>query len=63
MAEAAGVNAALLIDEFGSVASLRKACDEYIAESIRTAKSGALQSMSPATWFAQFGTNRIVSRQ
>jgi TetR/AcrR family transcriptional regulator, regulator of cefoperazone and chloramphenicol sensitivity len=53
VAEAAGVNAELLIHEFGSIEGLRKACDDYILESIRTAKSESLQSMSPATWFAQ----------
>lgn len=52
-AEAAGVNAELLINEFGSIEGLRKACGDYILESIRTTKSEALQSMSPATWFAQ----------
>jgi TetR/AcrR family transcriptional regulator, regulator of cefoperazone and chloramphenicol sensitivity len=51
--EAAGMNEALLIHEFGSIEGLRKACDDYILESIRTAKSESLQSMSPATWFAQ----------
>jgi len=47
IAEAAGVNAELLIHEFGSIEGLRKACDDYILESIRTAKSESLQSMSP----------------
>jgi hypothetical protein len=32
---------------------LHKACDDYILQSIRTAKSEALQSMSPTNWFAQ----------
>ena len=53
IAEAAGVNTDLLIMEFGSIEGLRKDCDEYILESIRTAKSESLQSMSPTTWFAQ----------
>ncbi|MCV7145105.1 TetR/AcrR family transcriptional regulator [Mycobacterium riyadhense] len=53
VAEAAGADVALLIHEFGSREGLRKACDEYIVESIRSAKTEALQSMSPATWFAQ----------
>jgi len=53
IAEAAGVNTNLLIMEFGSIEGLRKDCDEYILESIRTAKSESLQSMSPTTWFAQ----------
>ncbi len=53
IAEAAGVSSELLVIEFGCIEGLRKACDEYILESIRTAKSESLQSMSPATWFAQ----------
>jgi len=53
IAEAAGVNAELLIHEFGSIEGVRKACEDYILESICTAKSDSLQSMSPTTWFAQ----------
>ncbi|OCB30472.1 TetR family transcriptional regulator [Mycobacterium malmoense] len=53
IAEAAGVSAALVIHHFGSKEGLRKACDDYIAEEIRTSKSEALQSKDPATWFAQ----------
>lgn len=53
VAEAAGVSTPLVIQEFGSKEGLRKACDDYILESIRTAKSEALQSMSPTIWFAQ----------
>lgn len=53
IAEAAGVSVPLVIQEFGSKAGLRKACDDYILESIRTTKSEALQSMSPTIWFAQ----------
>ena len=53
IAEAAGVSAALVIHHFGSKDGLRKACDDYIAEEIRTSKSEALQSKDPATWFAQ----------
>ena len=50
IAEAAGVDAEMLIHEFGSIEGLRKACDDYILESIRTAKSESLQSMSPMAW-------------
>ena len=39
IAEAAGVSAALVIHHFGSKEGLRKACDDYIAEEIRGAKS------------------------
>jgi AcrR family transcriptional regulator len=53
IADAAGVSAALVIHHFGSKDGLRKACDDYIAEEIRSTKSDALQSNDPATWFAQ----------
>jgi AcrR family transcriptional regulator len=53
IAEAAGVSAALVIHHFGSKDGLRKACDDHIAEEVRIADTEALQSMDPATWFAQ----------
>ncbi len=53
IATAAGVSAALVIHHFGSKEGLRKACDDYIAEEIRSAKSESLRSADPATWFAQ----------
>jgi TetR/AcrR family transcriptional regulator, regulator of cefoperazone and chloramphenicol sensitivity len=53
IAEAAGVSAALVIHHFGSKEGLRKACDDYIAEEIRSAKSESLTSADPATWFRQ----------
>jgi AcrR family transcriptional regulator len=53
IAEAAGVSAALVIHHFGSKDGLVRACDEYIAEEIRTEKSEAIQSTDPATWLAQ----------
>jgi AcrR family transcriptional regulator len=53
IAETAGVSAALVIHHFGSKDGLRKVCDDYIAEEIRSSKSEALQSNDPATWFAQ----------
>ncbi|OBH59152.1 TetR family transcriptional regulator [Mycobacterium colombiense] len=53
IAEAAGVSAALVVHHFGSKDGLRKACEDYIAETIRGTKSEALQSNDPATWFAQ----------
>jgi AcrR family transcriptional regulator len=52
IAEAAGVSAALVIHHFGSKEGLRKACDDYIAEQIREAKSESIQSTDPAAWFA-----------
>jgi AcrR family transcriptional regulator len=53
IAEAAGVSAALVIHHFGSKENLRKACDDYIAEEVRSGKSEAMRSTDPATWFAQ----------
>jgi AcrR family transcriptional regulator len=53
IAEAAGVSAALVIHHFGSKDGLRKACDDHIAEEIRTGKSASLQTKDPADWFAQ----------
>jgi AcrR family transcriptional regulator len=52
IAEAAGVSAALVIHHFGSKDGLRKACDDYIAEEVRGAKSESIQSTDPAAWFA-----------
>lgn len=51
--EVAGVSAALVIHHFGSKDGLRKACDDYVAESIRNSKSESLQASDPAAWFAQ----------
>ncbi len=53
IAEAAGVSAALVIHHFGSKEGLRKACDAFVAEEIRSGKSEAMRSTDPATWFAQ----------
>jgi AcrR family transcriptional regulator len=53
IAEAAGVSAALVIHHFGSKEGLRKACDDYIAEEVRSGKTEAMQSSDPASWFAQ----------
>ena len=53
IAEAAGVSAALVIHHFGSKDGLRKVCDDYIAEEIRSDKSEAMRSSEPGTWFAQ----------
>ena len=52
IAEAAGVSAALVIHHFGSKDGLRKSCDDYVAEEIRSGKSEAMRSSDPATWFA-----------
>jgi AcrR family transcriptional regulator len=53
IAKAAGVSAALVIHHFGSKDGLRQACDDFVAESVRTAKSESIQSSDPASWFAQ----------
>ncbi|MDT5066614.1 MAG: hypothetical protein QOK02_2769 [Mycobacterium sp.] len=53
IAEAAGVSAALVIHHFGSKDGLRKACDDYVAEQIRDAKSESIQNTDPAAWFAK----------
>lgn len=53
IAESAGVSPALVIHHFGSKEGLRKACDDHVAEAIRTEKSATIQSNDPATWFAQ----------
>jgi AcrR family transcriptional regulator len=53
IAEAAGVSAALVIHHFGSKDGLRKACDDYVAEEIRTGKSASMKTKDPADWFAQ----------
>src|SRR5690242_10771687 len=53
IAEAAGVSAALVIHHFGSKDGLRKACDDYVADEIRSSKTEAMQSNDPATWLGQ----------
>lgn len=50
IAEAAGVSAALVIHHFGSKEGLRKACDDYVTEEIRSTKSETIRSHDPATW-------------
>jgi AcrR family transcriptional regulator len=52
IADTAGVSAALVIHHFGSKEGLRKACDDYVAEEIRSSKSEAMNSSDPGTWFA-----------
>ncbi|BBY34761.1 TetR family transcriptional regulator [Mycolicibacter minnesotensis] len=52
IAESAGVSPALVIHHFRSKEGLRRACDEFVAEEIRSSKSETIQSSDPATWFA-----------
>ncbi len=42
----------LVIHHFGSKDGLRQACDDYIAEEIRSEKSETIRSTDPATWLA-----------
>lgn len=53
IAKAAVVSAALVIHHFGSKDGLRKACDDFVAESVRASKSETIQSTDPASWLAQ----------
>lgn len=53
VAKAAGVSAGLVIHHFGSKDGLRKACDDYIAEQIRIAKTEAIASTDPTSWLGQ----------
>lgn len=53
IAEAAGVSAALVIHHFGSKDGLRNACDDFVAEEIRSSKSETLRSNDPTTWLTQ----------
>ena len=53
IAAAAGVSPGLVIHHFDSKDNLHRACDEYIAETIRAAKSESIQTSDPATWLAQ----------
>lgn len=61
IATAAGVSAGLVIHHFGSKDGLRKACDDYIAEQIRSAKSETIQSSDPATWLAQMAEIEVYA--
>jgi AcrR family transcriptional regulator len=47
------VSAALVIHHFGSKEKLREACDAYVIETVRAAKSESMQNASPSAWFAQ----------
>ncbi|MGE2736747.1 TetR family transcriptional regulator [Mycolicibacterium vaccae] len=53
IAAAAGVSPGLVIHHFGSKDGLRKACDDWVAETVRASKSESITSTDPATWLAQ----------
>lgn len=53
IATAAGVSPGLVIHHFGSKEGLRKACDDFIVETVLAAKTESIQSTDPATWLAQ----------
>lgn len=53
IAASAGVSAALVIHHFGSKDKLREACDAYVIETVRAAKTESMQNASPSAWFAQ----------
>lgn len=52
IANVAGVSPSLVIHHFGSKEGLQSACDDYIAELVRSSKSLSLQTHDPAAWFA-----------
>jgi AcrR family transcriptional regulator len=52
IAKVAGVSPSLVIHHFGSKEGLQSACDDYIAELVRSSKSQSLQTHDPAAWFA-----------
>lgn len=53
IASAAAVSPALVIHHFGSKDGLRRACDDFIAATVRASKTETIQTSDPATWFAQ----------
>lgn len=53
IAKSAGVSPGLVIHHFGSKEGLRTACDDFVADIIRTAKTESIQTSDPATWLAQ----------
>ena len=52
IAAAADVSPGLVIHHFGSKEGLRKACDNFIAETVLASKQESITSSDPATWFA-----------
>ncbi len=52
IAKSAGVSAGLVIHHFGSKDGLRKACDDYVTESIRESKTESVRSTDPTAWLS-----------
>ncbi|KUI32605.1 TetR/AcrR family transcriptional regulator [Mycobacterium sp. GA-2829] len=50
---ATGVADSTLRDLFGSPEGLREACDDYLMETVRRAKTAAVTSHDPSSWSAQ----------
>ena len=63
IAEAAGVSAALVIHHFGSKEGLRKACDDYVAEEIRSSKSRSAADPRPGHLVRADGRDRVATRR
>jgi len=53
IATAAGVSPGLVIHHFGSKDGLRKACDDFVTETVYESKSESIQTSDPAVWLAQ----------
>lgn len=65
IAARAGVSPALIVHHYGSKDRLRVACDQYVAEVLRTTKTDAVRQgnrIDPATTFAQLTNSRPVVR-
>ena len=53
IAERAGVSPGLVLHHFGSKAGLREACDEYVRQAVREAKTEAITSHDQQTFLQQ----------
>ncbi|MCG5430778.1 TetR family transcriptional regulator [Mycobacterium sp. MYCO198283] len=53
IAAAADVSPALVMHHFGSKEGLRRACDAYVADTVRDLKTESMQHADPATWLGQ----------
>lgn len=65
IAEAAGVSPALIVHHYGSKDGLRVACDQHVAQVLRTAKASTLSQGShpdPASMMALLSEHRPMTR-